>query len=96
MGEYIVKTAPKVKEAIEKAKAWLEKNFEKGFLTPHDCTIGDEIAQIVTGGNCEPGTLATEQDLFDFERQSFLRLARSKETQERITNMLDFGQVTRN
>lgn len=84
------------KPSYNKMKAWLEKNFEKGFLTPHDCTIGDEIAQIVTGGNCEPGTLATEQDLFDFERQSFLRLARSKETQERITNMLDFGQVTRN
>jgi 3-hydroxyacyl-CoA dehydrogenase len=81
---------------FEEMKSWLSKNLEKGFLTPHDQTVGTEIARIVTGGECLEGTLANEQDLFDAERESFLRLARLPETQARIVSMLDQGQTIRN
>jgi len=81
---------------FEEMKSWLLKNLEKGFLTPHDQTVGTEIARIVTGGDCLEGTLANEQDLFDAERESFLRLARLPETQARIVSMLDQGQTIRN
>jgi hypothetical protein len=38
----------------------------------------------------------SEQDLFNAERESFLRLARSKDTQARIVSMLDLGSPIRN
>ena len=84
------------KDHFEEMKFWLEKNLSKGFLTKHDKTVGTEIARIVTGGECAEGTLITEQELFDAERESFLRLAKSPQTQARIVSMLDLGQTTRN
>ena len=68
----------------------------KGLLTPHECTVGTEMARIVTGGEVAPGTVMSEQDLFDAERDAFLRLAKTPETQVRIITMLDLGSPVRN
>ena len=54
------------------------------------------MARIVTGGDIAPGTIMSEQDLFNAERDSFLRLAKTPETQERIVTMLDLGSPVRN
>ena len=40
--------------------------------------------------------MMSEQDLFDAERESFLRLAQSSATQARIVTMLDQGSPIRN
>jgi 3-hydroxyacyl-CoA dehydrogenase len=84
------------KTHFEEMKLWLSKNLEKGLLTPHDQTVGIEVARIVTGGNCNEGVLVTEQDLFNAERASFISLAKTPETQARIISMLDAGQTLRN
>ena len=82
---------------FEKMVGWLVKaHKEDGILTPHDVVVGTEIARIMSGGDIEPGTLWSEQDLFDAERNSFLKLAASEATQARINNMLDFGKTLRN
>ena len=82
---------------FEKMVAWLVKaHEEEGILTPHDVVVGTEIARIMSGGEIEPGTVWTEQDLYDAERRSFLTLAASPATQARINNMLDFGKTLRN
>lgn len=75
---------------------WLTNAHSKGILTPHECTVGTEMARIVTGGDVAPGTIMSEQDLFNAERDSFLRLAKTAETQERIVTMLDLGSPVRN
>jgi 3-hydroxyacyl-CoA dehydrogenase len=75
---------------------WLTNAHSKGILTPHECTVGTEMARIVTGGDIAPGTIMSEQDLFNAERDSFLRLAKTPETQERIVTMLDLGSPVRN
>jgi len=75
---------------------WLTNAHSKGILTPHECTVGTEMARIVTGGDVAPGTIMSEQDLFNAERDSFLRLAKTPETQERIVTMLDLGSPVRN
>jgi 3-hydroxyacyl-CoA dehydrogenase len=75
---------------------WLATNHKKGFLMPHDVNVGTEIAKIVTGGNCAEGTVFTEQGLLDAERSSFIRLAKTPETQARIIAMLDNGKTLRN
>jgi len=63
---------------------------------PHEITTGTEIARIVSGGDCDAGTKHSEQDLFDAERESFLKLAATAETQARIRSMLDDGKALRN
>ncbi|HIF35617.1 MAG TPA: acetoacetyl-CoA reductase, partial [Candidatus Thioglobus sp.] len=75
---------------------WLKVNHDKGMLTPHDVTVGTEIARIVSGGDCPTGTVFTEQDILDAERSSFITLAQTAETQARIVAMLDNGITLRN
>jgi 3-hydroxyacyl-CoA dehydrogenase len=75
---------------------WLESNHAKEALTTHDITVGTEIARIVTGGECPAGTVFSEQDILNAERASFIRLARTAETQARIVAMLDNGKTLRN
>ena len=48
-------------------QSWLQKAHDKGLLMPHDVVVGSAIAEVVTGGHCEPGTTFTEQDLLDAE-----------------------------
>ena len=84
------------KPAFEAMVAWLAESKAKGMFTDQDCVVGTEMARIVTGGDIEPGTMMTEQDLFDAERDSFLRLAKTAATQERIVSMLDLGSPVRN
>ncbi len=75
---------------------WLQKASNDGQLYPHDVVVGSEIAGILTGGNCPPGTLHSEQDLFDAERRAFLRLVKTPETRARIDSMLGNGSSIRN
>ena len=75
---------------------WLEESRDKGIFYPHDVRVGTEMARIVTGGDIEPGTEWSEQDLFDAERRSFLDLVATEATRERINSMLDAGAPVRN
>ncbi|MFT5658264.1 MAG: 3-hydroxyacyl-CoA dehydrogenase [Gammaproteobacteria bacterium] len=84
--------APVFKEMTE----WLAKNRDKGFFTPHDVVVGTEMARIVTGGEVEPGTICSEQDLYDAERRSFLSLVAGEATRLRIETMLENGSPIRN
>ena len=75
---------------------WADSMALRGKLYPHDVTVSTEIARIVTGGDIEPGTLWTEQDLYDAERKAFLILVKLKPTQARIESLLDDGKALRN
>ena len=88
-------TMPGAPVFVEMAE-WLAKNRDKGFFTPHDVVVGTEMARIVTGGDIEPGTRWSEQDLYDAERSSFLRLVSGEATRLRIETMLDNGSPIRN
>ena len=68
---------------------------EAGQASDHDVRIGHEIARVLCGGDGEPREV-TEQDLLDLERDAFLRLLGTKETQARIAHMLATGQPLRN
>jgi 3-hydroxyacyl-CoA dehydrogenase len=68
---------------------------EAGQASDHDVRIGHEIAVILCGGDGPPREV-TEQDLLDLERDAFLRLLGTKETQDRITHMLTTGKPLRN
>lgn len=68
---------------------WCHGMVEKGVLMPHDVTVSTELARILTGGDIDPGTMHSEQDLYDAERRAFLTLVKTPQTQLRIVSLLD-------
>ena len=67
-----------------------------GFISAHDFKIGSMIAEIVSGGDIEPGSLVSEQWLLDLERKAFVELLNNPKTQERIMGMMQTGKPVRN
>jgi 3-hydroxyacyl-CoA dehydrogenase len=68
---------------------------EAGQASDHDVCVGREIAYVLCGGDGPPRDV-TEQDILDLEREAFLRLLGTKETQERIMYTLKTGKPLRN
>lgn len=67
-----------------------------GFISQHDFHIARLIAQVVTGGDVDPGTLVSEEYLMTLERRAFTSLLASPKTHERIMGMLATGKPVRN
>jgi 3-hydroxyacyl-CoA dehydrogenase len=67
-----------------------------GFISAHDYKLGVMIAEIVCGGDVEPGSLVSEQWLLDLERKAFMELLNNPKTQERIMGMMQTGKPVRN
>jgi 3-hydroxyacyl-CoA dehydrogenase len=67
-----------------------------GFISPHDFRIASLIANVVTGGDVDAGTLVSEEYLMTLERQAFCELVQHPKTQERILGMLSTGKPVRN
>ncbi|HEX8726826.1 MAG TPA: 3-hydroxyacyl-CoA dehydrogenase/enoyl-CoA hydratase family protein [Gemmatimonadaceae bacterium] len=68
---------------------------EAGQASDHDVRMALEIARVLCGGD-GPARTVTEDDVLDLERDAFLRLLGTKETQERIAYMLKTGKPLRN
>jgi 3-hydroxyacyl-CoA dehydrogenase len=73
--------------------AWAMR--EGGQITDFEVKLAHEIAYVLCGGDGPP-RLATEDDVLALEREAFLRLLGTKETQERIAHMLKTGKPLRN
>jgi len=67
-----------------------------GFISQHDFHIAGLIANVLTGGEVETGTLVSEEYLMTLERQAFCSLLEHPKTQERIMGMLSTGKPLRN
>lgn len=65
-------------------------------ISEHDAKIAKKVAYIVTGGGVTPGTLVTEQDLLDLEREAFLSLLGEPKTLDRMRHMLKYNKPLRN
>lgn len=68
---------------------------EAGQITDHEVRIAHELAYVLAGGDGPPRRV-TERDILDLERDAFVRLAETKQTQERIQHMLKTGKPLRN
>ncbi|MBA3889083.1 MAG: 3-hydroxyacyl-CoA dehydrogenase/enoyl-CoA hydratase family protein [Gemmatimonadaceae bacterium] len=68
---------------------------EAGQASAHDVVIGGKVAHILCGGDGPP-RMVTEQDILDLEREAFLSLLGTPETQARIAHMLSTGKPLRN
>ena len=69
---------------------------EAGFASDHDARIGKAVGRIMAGGNVTAGTVVDEDYLLELEREEFLKLVGTKQTQERIEHMLKKGKPLRN
>ncbi len=67
-----------------------------GFISAHDYKLGMMIAEVVSGGDIEQGSLVNEQWLLDHERKAFMELLNNPKTQERIMGMMQTGKPVRN
>jgi len=69
---------------------------EGGFISEHDYHLGKTIAEILCGGDVEPGSLVDEAWMLALERTHFKRLLQNPKTQERIVSMMQNGKPVRN
>jgi len=67
-----------------------------GFISAHDFHIGRTIAEVMCGGDVEPGSMVDEAWLMALERRAFTGLLTHPKTQERIMGMMQTGKPVRN
>ncbi len=68
----------------------------RGIAMDHDVTVGYGLAEVLTGGDCDPLDVLTENDLLALERRSFMRLVKTPKTLARIEHTLETGKPLRN
>lgn len=79
---------------LERLRRSLAERHAAGEITAHDVVVGEALAHVVCGGGAE-GPI-TEERLLELEREAFLRLCASAETQARIAHMLETGKPLNN
>ncbi|WP_163338565.1 3-hydroxyacyl-CoA dehydrogenase/enoyl-CoA hydratase family protein [Desulfopila sp. IMCC35008] len=77
-----------------KSQLW---NMQQGnFISEYEAEMGGIIANVICGGDVNPGTLVSEEYLLQLERENFLKLCGNKKTSERVQHMLKTGKPLRN
>jgi 3-hydroxyacyl-CoA dehydrogenase len=66
------------------------------FISAYDYELGRTVAEVICGGDLDPGTLVDEEWMLAQERRAFLRLLNNPKTHERIMGMLKTGKPVRN
>jgi 3-hydroxyacyl-CoA dehydrogenase len=82
--------------ALATIMAQLVNMRDGDFISAHDFKLGSMIAEVVSGGNIEQGSIVNEQWLLDLERKGFMELLSNPKTQERIMGMMQTGKPVRN
>ena len=67
-----------------------------GYLSEYDEHLGTVLATVLCGGDVPAGTMLSEQDFLDLEREAFVNLCREQRTIDRILHMLETGKPLRN
>ena len=77
-------------------KAQLVNLRDGRFISAYDFQIASMIAEVVCGGDVDPGSLVSEEYLLALERKAFCHLITQPKTHERILGMLSTGKPVRN
>ncbi|MGQ0571917.1 MAG: enoyl-CoA hydratase-related protein, partial [Armatimonadota bacterium] len=65
-------------------------------ITDHDVVVSTKLGYVMCGGQVPEGTRVSEEYLLDLEREAFLSLLGTSQTQDRIRHMLQTGKPLRN
>ena len=82
-----------VKEQMHEILKDLESQH---IISGYDVDIGLHLADVLSGGANSGPTSLSEQDLYDLERQSLIKLIQSHKTRDRIHAMLSTGRRIKN
>jgi 3-hydroxyacyl-CoA dehydrogenase len=69
---------------------------EGGFISAHDDHLATCIADVLCGGDVDPGTLVDEDWFLGLERKHFQQLVAHPKSQERMMGLLQTGKPVRN
>ena len=69
--------------------------YIKGDVTWHDVVVADALCEVLSGGDTHVGKVLTESDVAQLEREAFLSLLRTAQTQRRIAHTLKTGKPLR-
>ena len=70
----------------------LEKLYNEKIILDHGIEVGKELANVLSGGETTIDKTISEDDFFQLELNSFMRLIETKKTQERIKHTLATGK----
>ena len=76
----------------EKMIKVLEKLYNEKVILDHGVEVGKELANVLSGGDTTIDKTLSEDDLYKLELDSFMRLIKTKKTQDRIKHTLVTGK----
>jgi len=84
------------RDAIAMLKSVVHGMFQGGYVTEYDEHVAGVLAGVLSGGDVPAGTMLSEQDFLDLEREAFVALCKEQKTIDRIMHMLETGKALRN
>jgi 3-hydroxyacyl-CoA dehydrogenase len=77
-------------------KAQLVNLRDGGFISAYDFELGAHVAEVLCGGDVDPGERVDETWMLALERRAFMKLLSQPKTIERIGGLLKTGKPVRN
>ena len=71
----------------------LEKLYNEKIILDHGMEVGSELANVLSGGDTNIKKLISEDEMYNLELESFMKLIETKKTQERIKYTLNTGKL---
>jgi len=81
---------------LEEMSMFMDKGINEGLFFPHDKTVAMAVAGIVVNTQSDESLQVSEDQMFAREREAFIRLAKTPQTRERISVLLQTGIAPRN
>ena len=76
----------------EKMHKILDKLYEEKKILEHGLEVGKELAYVLSGGKTDLSKELSENDLYNLELESFMKLIANSKTQQRIAHTLTTGK----
>ena len=87
---------PSSKFHVANFQAFLINMREGEFISDHDYLIGSKVAEVMSGGQVDAGTIVDEKWMLECELAAFVELIKTDLTQARIKHTLETGKPLRN
>jgi 3-hydroxyacyl-CoA dehydrogenase len=84
------------RDGIAALKIAVHTMKEGEYISEYDQYVGTVLGRVLCGGDVPAGTVLTEQDFLDLEREAFVELCRQEKTMARVMHMLETGKPLRN
>ena len=70
----------------------LENLYNEKVILDHGLVVGNELANVLSGGDTTIDKTLSESDLYKLELDAFMRLISNPKTQDRINHTLKTGK----